>query len=173
MTKFIILIFISFFLSSPHTQTQTFTQSLHKILNDPKAWNLWIVHPCKKKEKVDVWKRRLKFAWPAHLSIVTWLFDLTSQIRFQEIDSNFVYNFPTNFSSIANPHDKLLDHFTMCYILSHFTCILLCFFFPSKFSRFLSFPHSTWHRASVTYTHIHTHTTHHKRSHSLSSTDLP
>ena len=139
---------------------------MHKILNDPKAWNLWIVQQCKKK-KVDVWKRRLKFAWPAHLSSVIWLFDLTSQIRFQEIDFNFVYNSPTNISSIANPHDKSLDHFTMCYTLSHFQTqfvFFLSFFrFFFLFLYLIVFPFSIFFSSfdmtpSISDTHTHTHT---------------
>ncbi len=110
-------------------------------------------------------------------------FDLTSQIRLQEIDSDFVYNPPINISSIANPHDKSLDHLTMCYTLSHsqtqFVFFLRFFFSLSSlilpFSIFSSFDITSSINDTHTHTHTrtHTHTTHHKRPHSLSSTDLP
>ncbi len=73
----------------------------------------------KKKEKVDV-KTSIDVCMTSTPVQCDLTFDLTSQISFQEIDSNFVYNFPTEFSSIANPHVKSLDHFTVRYILSHF-----------------------------------------------------
>jgi len=104
-------------------------------------------------------------------------FDLTSQIRLQEIDFNFVYNSPTNISSIANPHDKSLDHLTMCYTLSHSQTQFVFFyvFFLPKFSRFyffllLSF---TWHRALVIHTHTHTQTHTHTHMTHLKTTTLP
>ena len=94
-------------------------------------------------------------------------FDLTSQIRLQEIDSNFVYNSPTSISSIANPHDKSLDHFTMCYTLSHSQTQFVYFYvffslllFPTSPDFYLSLIwhniEHQWHTHTHTYTHTHT-----------------
>lgn len=68
--KFILLIFISLFLSS-NTHTNT---NIYIIFAQDLKWSqsveLMDSSSMQKKKKVDVWKRRLIFAWPAHLSSV-------------------------------------------------------------------------------------------------------
>jgi hypothetical protein len=100
-------------------------------------------------------------------------FNLTSQFRLSKtIEPTFVYYSPTTFSSIANPHDKSLDHFTMCYISSHFKCKLIYVFFLFP----LNFPFSIFSSfgitPSISDTHTHTHT--HIHTHDLpQTTTLP
>ncbi len=93
---FVLLTFISLFLSS-NTHINT---NIYIIFAQDLKWSqsveLMDSSSMQKKEKSRRVKTSIEICMTSTPVQCDLTFDLTSQIRFQEIDSNFVYNFPTN-----------------------------------------------------------------------------